>query len=586
MCSIIGYLGDGSAAPILVKGLKRMEYRGYDSVGVATLAGNQIMVRKGVGKVSEVNSAVKLDMLDGKIGIGHTRWATHGGVTETNAHPHSSMAGKVAIVHNGIIDNYSDLKKDLQQKGHVFKSETDSEVIANLLQHNLDQTNDIKKSMIQTVSELKGNYAFVAVFEDGTLSAARFHEPLIIGVGKDGYFISSDVLGFVEYTDEAIYLDNKEFVIINMHGVQILDFDGIPVHHQITKVSKELADVYKGDYAHFTLKEISEQPITILKSGDNTKIELDLATEFVKHAKNLYITGSGTSYNAALVAKHIFSKYAKIKMEPIIASEVPHSPNYFDQQSILLALSQSGESADVIGAVKIAQKEGAKIISIVNIMTSSLVQMSSISVGLNCGPEIGVAATKSFTAQLVILYKIANKLCRDCIGLDLDKVSEAITKILSDHSKTKEIAKALENISDIYVLGRGIHYPIASEASLKLKELTYIHAEGLPGGELKHGPLALMDSNVYVIIINPNDSTYLDTIASAHEIKARGAKIIGISDKQSDVYDYWIEIPTISEPLFPLIEIIPIQLLSYYAALEKNTDPDYPRNLAKSVTVK
>jgi len=586
MCSIIGYLGDSPAAPILVKGLKRMEYRGYDSVGVATFSGNQILVRKGVGKVMEVNNTVKLDMLSGKVGIGHTRWATHGIVTEVNAHPHPSSSGKIAIVHNGIIDNYAELKKDLQEKGYNFKSETDSEAIANLLQYNLDQTKDIKKSMMQTALELKGNYAFVAVFDDGTLTAARLHEPLIVGIGKDGYFISSDVLGFVEHTDEVIYPDNREFIIIDSSGLKIFDFEGNPVQHQITKVSKELADAYKGDYAHFTLKEISDQPTTILKAGNNTKMELDLVTEHLKHAKNLYITGSGTSYNAALVAKHLFSKYAKIKIEPIISSEVQFSSTHFDDQSILIALSQSGESADVLEAVKIAQKDGAKIISIVNIMTSSLVQMSSISIGLNCGPEIGVAATKSFTSQLAILYKIADKLCNGGVGLDFNKVSESISKVLSDHSKIQDIAKKLKNVSDIYVLGRGIHYPIASEASLKLKELTYIHAEGLPGGELKHGPLALMDSNVYVIIINPNDSTYADTLASAHEIKARGAKIIGISDVPNAVYDYWIEVPTIDESLLPLIEIIPIQLLAYYSALEKDTDPDYPRNLAKSVTVK
>lgn len=586
MCSIIGYLGDEQAAPVLVKGLKRMEYRGYDSVGVATFSGNQISVRKGVGKVMEVNSRVKLDALSGTVGIGHTRWATHGGVTDVNAHPHPSSSGDIAIVHNGIIENYAELKKELQEKKYAFKSETDSEVIANLLQYNFDQIKEIKKSIIQTVSRLKGNFAFVAVFENGTLAAARFHEPLIVGVGKEGYFVSSDVLGFVEYTDEVIYLDNREFVIIDPSGIQMFDFDGNSVQHQITKVSKELADVYKGDYAHFTLKEISEQPITIMKAGDNTKLELDLLTEFVKHAKNLYVTGSGTSYNAALVAKHILSKYAKIKIEPIISSEVQFSSNYFDHQSILIALSQSGESADVLEAVNIAKKDGAKIISIANIMTSSLVHASSIAVGLNCGPEIGVAATKSFTSQLAILYKITDKLCEGCMGLDFNKVSESIKTILSDHSKVKEIAKKLKDVSDIYVLGRGIHYPIASEASLKLKELTYVHAEGLPGGELKHGPLALMDSNVYVIIINPNDSTYIDTLSSAHEIKARGAKIIGISDKPSDVYDYWIEIPSSNEALYPLIEIIPVQLLAYYAALEKDTDPDYPRNLAKSVTVK
>jgi len=586
MCSIIGYIGSDKAAPVLVQGLKRMEYRGYDSVGIATFSDNQILIKKGVGKVDQVNSTSKLDTLSGNIGIGHTRWATHGGVTSTNAHPHPSSSSKIAIVHNGIIDNFTELKKDLQEKGFLFKSETDSEVIANLLQYEFDQTKDVKKSMLRTVEQLVGNYSFVAVFNDGMIAAARFHEPLIVGIGKEGYFVSSDVLGFVGHTDQVIYPDNREFVIINPHGIQMFDFDGNPVRHQITKISKEFADSYKGEYAHYTIKEISEQPRTILKAGHTTKLELDLIANSIKQAKNIFITGSGTSYHAALVAKHIFSKYVKLKVESLISSEIPYSTNFFDDQSILIALSQSGESADVLEAVKIAQNYDTKIISIVNVMTSSLVNTSSISVGLNCGPEIGVAATKSFTSQLAILYQLTDKLCGNCLGLDLNEISQAISKILLDHSKIIDIAKQLKNVSDIYILGRGIHYPIACEASLKIKELTYIHAEGLPGGELKHGPLALMDSNVYVIIINPDDSTYANTLTSIHEIKARGAKIIGISDKPNDVYDFWVQIPTVGDDFYPLIEIIPIQLLAYYSALEKNADPDYPRNLAKSVTVK
>ncbi|HEV2193877.1 MAG TPA: glutamine--fructose-6-phosphate transaminase (isomerizing) [Nitrosopumilaceae archaeon] len=586
MCSIIGYIGSNKAAPVIIQGLKRMEYRGYDSVGIATFSDNQILIKKGVGKVDQVNSTSKLDTLSGNIGIGHTRWATHGGVTSANAHPHQSSSSKIAIVHNGIIDNFTELKKDLKQKGFLFKSETDSEVIANLLQYEFDQTKNVKKSMLQTVGQLVGNYSFVAVFDNGMIAAARFHEPLIVGIGKEGYFVSSDVLGFVGHTNQVIYPDNREFVIINTHGIQMFDFDGNPVRHQITKISKEFADSYKGEYAHYTIKEISEQPRTILKAGHNTKIELDLVVDLIKQAKNMFITGSGTSYNAALVAKHIFSKYAKLKIESLISSEIPYSPNFFDDQSILIALSQSGESADVLEAANIAQNDGTKIISIVNMMTSSLANMSAISIGLDCGPEIGVAATKSFTSQLAVLYQLTDKLCGNCLGLDLNEISQTMSKTLLDHSKIIEIAKQLKNVSDIYILGRGIHYPIACEASLKIKELTYIHAEGLPGGELKHGPLALMDSNVYVIIINPHDSTYDNTLTSAHEIKARGAKIIGISDKPSDVYDFWVQIPTIGEAFYPLIEIIPIQLLAYYAALEKNADPDYPRNLAKSVTVK
>jgi len=424
------------------------------------------------------------------------------------------------------------------------------------------------------------------MFENGMLAAARYHEPLIIGVGRDNYFLSSDVLGFIEKTDDAIYIDNGNFVLLDSSGLQICNFEGTPVKQQITKVSKEFADAYKGDYAHFTLKEISEQPETILNAGKKTESAIEQTSDFIKHTKNVYITGSGTSYNAAVVAKYLMSKYAKIKIEPIISSELSTLPDSIESNSILIAISQSGESADVLEAVSIAKKSNAKILSIANHKNSALVHESSLFLGMNCGPEVGVAATKSFTSQLAILYKITEKLCDGCLGLDFKQVSDSISKILSSHSKIQNIAKELKDVSDIYILGRGIHYPIASEAALKMKELTYIHAEGIPGGELKHGPLALMDSNVYVIIINPNDSTYTDTLTSASEIKARGAKIIGISDKNSDVYDHWIEIPTIKESMFPLIEIIPIQLLSYYSAIEKDTDPDYPRNLAKSVTVK
>ena len=374
-----------------------------------------------------------------------------------------------------------------------------------------------------------------------------------------------------------VILENKEF--------EILDFNGEKVKHEITKVSKEFGDAYKGDYAHFTLKEIYEQPDLISKAGDKTIEGLEEAVDCIRNAKNIYITGSGTSYNSALIAKQILSKYVKIKSEPIIASELQFAPETIEEDSVLIAISQSGESADVLEAVRIAKKSNCKIISIVNLLTSSLTRKGDVVLGMNCGPEIGVAATKSFTAQLIVLYKIVQKLNQD-ITINFEGFSKSISEILENPVKIQEIAKELKDVSDIYILGRGINYPIAIESALKLKELTYIHAEGIPGGELKHGPLALMDENVFVIIINPDDSTYTDTINSANEIKARGAKIIGISDKNSDIYDYWIEVPKTEEAFYPLIEIIPIQLLAYYAALEKNTDPDYPRNLAKSVTVK
>jgi len=585
MCSIIGYSGNEIAAPIIVNGLKRMEYRGYDSVGVATESENQIELKKGIGKVNEVNSKMQLDTLPGKIGIGHTRWATHGKVTELNAHPHPSNSGKIAIVHNGIIENFEELKKQLESEGYDFISDTDSEIIANLLQKNYESTKNVKDTILKTVSEIKGHYAFVAMFENGQLAAARFHEPLIVGVGQENVFLSSDVLGFIEYTDNAIYMKSRNFIILDNEDFQIFDFDGKNAEYEITKVSKEFGDAYKGDYAHFTLKEIYEQPDVILKAGEKTVGDIEKAAKYIKNAKNIYITGSGTSYNSALIAKQIFSKYVKIKSEPIISSELQFSPEIIEDGSVLIAISQSGESADVLEAVRIAKRSNCKIISIVNLLTSSLVRKSDITLGMNCGPEIGVAATKSFTAQLTILYKIVQKLSSN-ITIDFEKFAGSISKIIENPSKIQKIAKELKNVSDIYILGRGINYPIAIESALKLKELTYIHAEGIAGGELKHGPLALMDSDVFVIIINPNDSTYADTLTSAREIKARGAKIIGISDIESDIYDHWIEIPKINEILYPISEIIPIQLLSYYSALEKDTDPDYPRNLAKSVTVK
>ena len=561
-----------------------MEYRGYDSVGVATKSDTEILVKKGVGRVVEVNAKIQLDNLPGMVGIGHTRWATHGEVSDKNAHPHPSNSGKIAIVHNGIVENYEEIKETLSTKGFKFESDTDTEVLANLIQSNFDELKNVKQTMMKTVSQLKGHFAFVVIFEDGTLAAARFHEPLIVGIGKNSHYLSSDVLGFIEKTDDVIYLDNEDFVIINQNGLNISKFDGSEAEYQITKVSKEFADVYKGDYAHFTLKEISEQPSTIIQAGDEKRI--GDVTNLISKAKNLYITGSGTSYNAARITKYLFSKYAKLKIEPIISSELPFSPDSIEEDSTLIAISQSGESADVLEAVKIAKESNSKILSIVNHLNSSLSQESDAVINLNCGPEIGVAATKSFTSQLAILYKITNLICNQCMNLDWKKISNGISKVLEDNSKIKELAKDLKEVSDIYILGRGIHFPIAKEAALKLKELTYIHAEGIPGGELKHGPLALMDSNVYVIIINPDDSTYQDTLNSANEIKARGAKIIGISNKSNSVYDYWIEIPEMDEATYPLVEIIPIQLLAYYAALEKDTDPDYPRNLAKSVTVK
>jgi glucosamine--fructose-6-phosphate aminotransferase (isomerizing) len=585
MCSIIGYKGRKAAAPILVDSLKRMEYRGYDSVGVATFDSGNILVRKGTGKVVEVNKSLKIDQMVGKIGIGHTRWATHGGVTASNAHPHSACKKDIAVVHNGIIENYEELKEELVSAGHSFASETDSEVIAHLLEINFSK--GIKQAMIDTCKTLKGNYAFVAVFQDGTICGARYEEPLVIGVANDGYFVSSDVLGFIESTDKAIFLENGDICIIDNSKLEIFDFGGEPIAHPITQVAWELGDIDKGKYAHYTLKEINEQRMTVVHAGRQDEAPMKKFCDIVAGAKDVYITGSGTSYHSALIFKHMLARFGKLRAETVISSESKYALASMDSSSVLVAISQSGETADVLDSVRLARKQGAKILSIVNVTTSSLARASDACLSTNCGPEIGVAATKSFTGQLALIYNITDRLCKNRLETERAEFAIAIENILANQTSVMKVAEEIKDASDIYLLGRSLHYPIALEGALKLKELAYVHAEGIAAGELKHGPLALMEKNTFVIMINPRDATFDDTISNAHEIKARGATVIGISDRMDDVYDYWIEIPHLKEEAYyPIAEVIPLQILAYQLALAKNEDPDYPRNLAKSVTVR
>ena len=587
MCSIIGLSSDHDVAPTIVESLQRMEYRGYDSVGIAVKNGSDILVKKGVGKVKVVNDSIHMDKINGNVGIGHTRWATHGGVTVENAHPHLCNTNSIGVVHNGIIENYAELREDLEKNHNiVFKSSTDTEVIPNLLQINFEKSNDIKKTIIDTVHQLKGHFAFVALFKSGEMVGVRNHEPLVLGIGGDNLLLTSDVVGVPKNIHSAIYVDNNQFVIIDKSKFKLYDFEGHVAQYAIKTLPKSYQQVSKGSYEHFTIKEIFEQPSTVIVAGEEDDRSLEKIVEFIRDSDYVYVTGSGTSYHISVIAKYLFSRFAGKKVEHVMASEMKYSSRYIIPNSTLFAISQSGESADILEAVSIGKKKNAKILSMINSKNSSLARESIFSVGLNCGPEIGVAATKSFTSQMAILYKIADKLCDDCLAIDFKTVSDAYTKILSDTSQIQKLVKSIKNIQNLFVIGRGVHYPIAKEGALKIKEITYVHAEGIAGGELKHGPLALMDSSTYVLVINPDDDSYGDNLSSVHEIKARDAKIIGISNKPSDAYDYWIKIPTVREELYPLIEIIPLQLIAYYLALEKGVDPDYPKNLAKSVTVK
>ena len=589
MCSIIGYKGSQSAvAPILVESLEKMEYRGYDSVGLATLDDGKILIRKGIGKVAEVTSNLNLEIMPGLIGIGHTRWATHGGILDKNAHPHYACTQNIAIVHNGIIENYKELKQELIQSGHKFQSDTDSEVIAHLLESNYNKENDIKKAVMETCKKIRGAYSFVAIFECGSIAGARYDEPLIIGIADDGFFISSDVLGFIRYTDKAIFMDNKDMAIFTGKGLELFDSTGVSVSRQVTKVAWELGAADKGKYAHHTLKEIHEQNRTIKKALNQEEQRLRLFCDILLNSRNLYITGSGTSYHSALIAKHILGKFVRLKAETVMSSEFQYALEPTDNNSVLLAISQSGETADVLQSVKIAKENGSKILSIVNVSTSSLARISDCFLNINSGPEIGVAATKSFTAQLSVIYQIADILSNNSVGItsDKDDLLKAIDLVMLVEDDILKVTEHLKEVKDIYILGRSLHYPVALEGALKIKELTYIHAEGIAAGELKHGPLALIDTTSVVIIINPHDATFDDIISNAHELKARGATVIGVSDKRNDVYDYYIPIPKVKDSFYPIVEVIPFQMLAYYLALKKNTNPDYPRNLAKSVTVR
>lgn len=587
MCSIIGYKGKQSAAPILVDSLKKMEYRGYDSVGVAMIDNGSMMVRKGTGKVVEVNKNLGISGMSGHIGIGHTRWATHGGVTDSNAHPHSACNKNIAVVHNGIIENYKELKEELIGSGHVFSSQTDSEVIAHLLEVHIAK--GIKEALIATCKRLKGTYGFVAAFQDGTIAGARYEEPMIIGVANDGYFISSDVLGFLQYTDKAIFLDNGDIAIIDSKKLEIFNLEGTPVARPITQVAWELGEIDKGKYAHYTLKEINDQRLTVAHAAQQDEEAMEKFCNMLKDAESVYITGSGTSYHSALIFKHVLARFAKIRAETVMSSEAHDGLTAVDEGSVVIAISQSGETADVLESIKIAKKQGAKILGIVNVTTSSLARISDCFLSTNCGPEIGVAATKSFTGQLALAYSVTARLSGGKLKAgDGAEYVKAVERVISTSQPVIEkMASEMKDVNDIYLLGRSTHYPIALEGALKLKELAYVHAEGVAAGELKHGPLALMEKNTVVIMLSPMDATFSDSLSNAHEIKARGATVIGISDSKDEVFDQWIEIPHLAEEAFyPIVEVIPLQMLSYYLALAKNADPDYPRNLAKSVTVR
>jgi glucosamine--fructose-6-phosphate aminotransferase (isomerizing) len=600
MCGIIGYSGEDSAVPILFEGLKRLEYRGYDSAGIITINDNsQFELKKDVGKVVEIHSKLNFLDLNGKVGIAHTRWATHGGVTQKNAHPHLSNDGKIAVIHNGIVENYKELKSQLESEGFTFESETDTEIIPNLIEHWMRIKGlDLISAVANTLQSLEGNFAIVILDrESGTIIGAKNGSPLVLGVNssKNEYFLASDIPAFLDRTKEVVYLYDGDMVVISSKGPQrsykILDFRGKmqPAETRpIQSVSWSIDQAAKGEFDHFMLKEIAEQVETIQKASAQDRQEILDIAELIRNAKGVFIIASGSSYHAALSVSYLFSKIARFHINTVIASEFSAYEHFLKPETLVIAVSQSGETIDVIDAIKTAKQKGCQIVSIVNVMGSSLTQFSDNTLFLNVGPEVSVLSTKTYTAQLAILtllaYALAGKYDEGEEKLKfLWNVVYNLTAA-STRNRIQELADWLSHHDHIFVIGRGSLYATALEAALKIKEVSYIHAEAFAGGELKHGPISLIKKDTPCIVFVSKDTEKL-IMSNAMEVKSRGGYLIGIGPNPIKSFDFFIKVPE-SEELNPICDIIPIQILAYQLAVILGHDPDKPRNLAKSVTVR
>jgi len=604
MCGIVGYSGGQKAADVLMGGLKKLEYRGYDSSGLALLEGGNIEIIRSVGKLNGLVTAIAGRTLTGNTGIGHTRWATHGRPTEANAHPHRE--GSVAVVHNGIIENYLALKKELISGGASFKSETDTEVLAHLINNEIKKGLDLASAVRTTARRVKGTYAMAALSESepDTVVGARFECPMVVGLGDGEAIISSDIPAILDVTRKAIFLEDGEVVVLKGGKVEISDLSGKRLDKKPVFIDWSPVMAEKGGYRHFMLKEIFEQPGAITDtfrgsiSEERGEVFLDGLDLDIKNIRRIYILACGTSWHAALVGKFLIEKTASIPVEVDLASEFRYRDPLAGDQDLVIAISQSGETADTLAAVREAKKKGAAVISICNVMESSLTREAMWSFMTHAGPEIGVASTKAFVTQLTALLLFAiffgrksGRLAKEKsvdILQELVRLPGKIEKILNSEPEIEAIAKRYFHYSDFIFIGRGINYPIALEGALKLKEISYIHAEGYPAGEMKHGPIALIDEDMPVVALAPGDSSYPKMLGNMEEVKARGGKIIAIMTEggaRSAGVDETFIVPPVAEALEPILLSIPLQLLAYHVAVLKGTDVDQPRNLAKSVTV-
>ncbi len=613
MCGIVAYVGQQDALPIIIKGLKRLEYRGYDSAGVALLNPEEgLSIYKKKGKVSELeNHLASLANLHSKIGIGHTRWATHGEPNDINAHPHYSSNEKFAMIHNGIIENYEVLKTDLINKGYIFQSETDSEVFIKFIEDiYVNNACSLEEAVRLALYKVVGAYAIVLINleEPDTLIAARKGSPLVIGVGKNEYFLASDATPIIEYTNQVIYLDDYEIALIRNNKLQIKTIENVETHPYINELEMALETIEKGGYEHFMLKEINEQPKSIADcmrgrlDSKNGRLVLGGLRDYMnkfQNADRILITACGTSWHAGLVAEYLFEEFARIPVEVEYASEFRYRNPVINERDFVIAISQSGETADTLAAIEMAKAKGATIFGVCNVVGSSIARATHAGSYTHAGPEIGVASTKAFTAQISVLTMMALKLGyqRGTIPQsryiellnELEAIPAKVERALKLNDQIEKIAAEYKDSRNFLYLGRGYNFPVALEGALKLKEISYIHAEGYPAAEMKHGPIALIDEEMPVVFIATKDSSYEKIVSNIQEVKARKGKIIAVVTEGDTIVkrmaDYVIEIPATHEALVPLLSVIPLQLLSYHIAVMRGCNVDQPRNLAKSVTV-
>ncbi|MGQ9788838.1 MAG: glutamine--fructose-6-phosphate transaminase (isomerizing) [Candidatus Hadarchaeaceae archaeon] len=599
MCGIVGYVGSRPAAPILLEALKRLEYRGYDSAGMATVS-KKLVVRKDQGRIADIARRLKLAEMPGNMGLGHTRWATHGEPSRVNAHPHLDNSGRIAVVHNGIIENYSELKRFLQGQGYRFFSKTDTEVVPNLISYFLQQGMDLERSVVEVVKRLVGSFALaiVSVEEPDRIIAVRQDSPLIIGLGNDEVFLASDIPAILQHTKQMLVLENGEMAVLTPESVLVKKINsGAAVEREPMTVSWTAEMAEKGGYPHFTLKEIHQQPDAVRDTLLVQMEELEKLARFLLSAGRVYFVACGTSYHAALVAKYALAKLAEFPVEAVISSEFSEVGS-LDSKTAVLAITQSGETADTLKAVASAKAAGAKVACLTNVVGSSITRLSDLVCYTHAGPEVSVVATKTFAAQVAYLLRLAIHLAENREGsgskhhklaAGLKELPELMREVLvSVDSQVKKVAGNLLRATNIYLIGRGVGYPLALEGALKIKEISYIHSEGMPAGELKHGTLALIEKGTPVIAVVTPGEMRLKMVSNVEEVKARGAKVIALADNGKDLSEYVDELILIphSEDLFsPFLFIIPLQLLAYYLTVERGQDPDRPRSLAKSVTV-